>query len=263
MNVERLESDVYLVSGKTYDSNATIFLADGEALMIDAMGSRRDAHELKGFVEGQLGARVAFQVSTHYFSDHMAALALFAGSVILAHRHYRHTFDGELHRSEEERGFFVRPTMLIGDGVVIRWGRFTVDVFHNPGHTLSTLCVDVPEADLLHVSDTAVGRIAYFLYTSPELLSGALERLQRRSRRRIVRSHGPVAAPETLDSAQHYLRELERVVRAVRGAGGGEGVLRIPLKECLPKGMEPSAFEEFFHARNLQDVVARSLFDGN
>src|SRR5215212_140208 len=62
-----------------------LFLRGGEALLVEGMGSRTDAEALRQYVERVLGKRVRIIVSTHYFSDHMAALGLFPEAEIITH----------------------------------------------------------------------------------------------------------------------------------------------------------------------------------
>src|SRR5262245_50781970 len=102
MKIERYADDLYVLRGETLDSNATVLAAAGRALVVDAMASRPDARALASFVEGELGLEVRYLVLTHYFSDHLAALALFPGAEIVAHHLFQHTFDSERHRTEEE-----------------------------------------------------------------------------------------------------------------------------------------------------------------
>jgi len=161
MRIEKLEDDLLVAVGKQYESTTAIFLDGNRALLVDGMASREDGLELRRFVEEDLGKKVTFLVSTHYFSDHLAAWGLFPGVPIVAHRNYRQTFDGEAFRTEEEKRHFVEPTVIVDDGLEIAWGRFHLDVFYNPGHTLCSLAIDVPEADLLLAGDTVVGNIVY------------------------------------------------------------------------------------------------------
>lgn len=260
MNIERLDQELYLARGEALDSNATVYVSNGEALLVDALGGRRDAEQLKAFVENELGKRVRFILATHYFSDHLAGLNLFPEAQVIAHRNYRHTFDSEQYRSDEERSFFRRPDILIGDGLLLRWGRFSLDAFYNPGHTMSTLGVDVPEADLLHVGDTLVGNLVYFLYSTPELLAQALQNLKRRGRGRLLASHQGLASPQTLENGLYYLRQLEeRVRRARQEPDPKQAILGISASQCFPAGIAPTDFEAFFHRRNLNSVVERNL----
>jgi hypothetical protein len=89
-------------------------------------------------------------------------------------------------------------------------------------------------------------------------MDGALERAIARGRGRILRSHGPVAGPEALQSARGYLRGLGERVRAARRAGAP--IAGIAIEECLPPGEPATDFETFFHARNLASIQARGLF---
>ncbi|HXE91981.1 MAG TPA: MBL fold metallo-hydrolase [Terriglobales bacterium] len=262
MKIERLDHDLYLARGEALDSNATIYVSNGEALLVDALGGRPDAQQLKAFVEGELGKRVRFILATHYFSDHLAGLNLFPEAQVLAHRNYRHTFDSEQYRSDEERSFFRRPDILLGDSLLLHWGRFTLDVFYNPGHTMSTLGVEVPEADLLHVGDTLVGNLVYFLYSTPELLAQALLNLKRRGRGRLLASHQGLASPVALDHGLHYLQRLEERVRQARQQSDPkQAILGIAAAECFPAGVTPTDFESFFHRRNLNSVIDRRLYE--
>ena len=260
MKEQQIESDIHLFIGETYDSNSTAFVKGDEVLLVDGMASRRDAQELRERIEVGLRKRVRFIIATHYFSDHLAALRLFPDAEIIAHRNYLHTFTTERHRTREEEANFVEPTMLVNDSLLMRWGRYTLDVFHNPGHTMSTLSIEVPEADLLMTGDTVVGNIVYISYTAPEMLRQALQRLRRRGRGRLVSGHTGVREGRAVEHALTYLDRLEANARAAWQAGeAGDSVLQIPLGECLSPGLKSSPFEELFHGRNLESIVGRRL----
>jgi cyclase len=257
---QQIESDIYLFRGETYDSNSTAFVKGDEVLLVDGMASRRDAEELRERIEAGLKKRVRFIIATHYFSDHLAALRLFPDAEIIAHRNYLHTFTTERHRTKEEEAHFVEPTMLISDSLTMRWGRHTLEVFHNPGHTMSTLSIEVPEADLLMAGDTVVGNIVYISYSAPKMLRQALRRLRRRGRSRLISSHMGLRGGEAVGHALVYLDRLEANARAAWQAGeAGDSVLQIPIDECLSPGLTASPFEELFHGRNLESIVGRRL----
>jgi cyclase len=257
----QIENDLYLLIGETYHSNSTAFVSQDEVLLVDAMASREDAEQLKDFVERELKKEVRFIICTHYFSDHMAALKLFPQAKIITHQNYLDTFNSEKYRSEEEEEHFVEPDILISDGIKIKWGRFTLDVFHNPGHTASTLAIDVPEANLLMVGDTLVGNIAYLYYSTPEDYFAALGRLQSRARGRLISSHGGVRSSADIGHVLFYLERLRDKVSEARASSAGEqSLLKAPLESFLPTGVEATPFEKIFHERNLQTVIERKLF---
>jgi cyclase len=246
MRVDQIEKDLYIAIGDAYDSNSTIVLSGKEAIVIDALGSKKDARDLKRLIEDNFEARIRFFVCTHYFSDHLAALKLFPDSQIITHKNYHDTFDSERFRSEEEGSFFVEPTILMSDELTVRWGRFHLNLFHNPGHTTSTINVDIPEADLIHVGDTIVGNMVYVSYSSPAEFIPALQRIKQRDRRKLISSHLGVRSTEAIDHAASYLRTLQEKVK--------EHDSNITLQNCLPLGVEATPFENIFHKRNLNSL---------
>ncbi len=260
MREQQIESDIYVFIGETYHSNSTAFVRGDDVLLVDGMASRTDAESLRERIEVGMLKRVRFIIATHYFSDHLAALKLFPRAEIIAHQNYLHTFSTERFRTEEEAANFVEPTMLVSDSLVMKWGRYTLDIFHNPGHTMSTLSIEVPEADLLMAGDNVVGNIAYFSYSTPDMARHALHRLKRRGRSRLLSSHQGVRGSEALDNAMFYLDSLKTNVRAAWASGSeGESVLRIPIDQCLPPELKASPYEELYHGRNLESVVERRL----
>lgn len=260
MRIETVSDDLRIFIGDKYDSNSAILIHGREALLIDAVGSTADAKELSDYIRDGLGARVRFIISTHYFSDHMAALRVFPDAEIIAHRNFRQTFDAEEFRSAEEGEFFVEPHVVIDSSLVMRWGALNLNVFHNPGHTPATLNVDIPEADLVLTSDTFVGNIAYFRYGHPEDIAAALERIRSLGRSRAVASHGGTTSSEAVEHALFYLRTLRNDVRYLRRRSLDVTIPLIKLNSCLPQGVKGTDFENIFHKRNLDVVTERSLF---
>jgi cyclase len=258
LKTQSLAPDVLVVIGDTYASNATLFLQGPDVLMVDALGSRTDAEALRRFVQDELRARVRLVVSTHGFSDHLAALQAFPEALVLAHERLEDTFRAERYQSEEEAGFFRAPELRVCAPLHLQWGRHALEVFPNTGHTQSTLNIDVPALDLLFSADMAVGNMAYFAYGAPEVIDAALERAQARGRSRVIQGHGGVVSSRTLASARHYLRALESAVREARGEP--ERVRAISLGACLPADVRGGGFEELFHKRNLDEVVSRRLW---
>lgn len=266
MRVEQVAPDVYTLVGKAFSSNSTVITGgDGEALLIDAMASRADAEALRAFVEGEMGKRVRFIICTHFFSDHLAALKLFPKASVMAHQNYTHTFAAESFRTEEEKMHFREPDILISDSLRMRWGAYLLDIFHNPGHTMSTINIDVAGADLLFVGDNIVGNLVYLRYSTPDLARRAIERLHRRQRGRVIEGHLGVLGRETVDNALHYLNSLEEQARHARLStatkeASTEAIMEIGLEQCLMPGLAGTSFERTFHGRNLETIIERGLF---
>jgi len=257
VRTEPIDKDAVLFHGAAYDSTSLALFDGPRALLIEGLASQEDARALRETLV-EAGKRVELLISTHYFSDHMAAWNLFPEAPVVAHENAIATFWTEAFRSEEEVRHFRTPTMQLSGRLGLTWGRFELQLFENPGHTAGTLNVDIPELDLLHVGDTAVGRMAYIHYSAPEANGRALARAVDRGRRRVLRSHGGLTGPETLVSARGYLANLRtRVVEARRR---NAPVTEIRIDDCLPAGPAATDFETFFHHRNLASIETRGLY---
>lgn len=258
LKTQSLAPDVLVVTGGAYESNCTLFLHGRDVLMVDALGSRADAEALRRFVQDELHARVRLVVCTHGFSDHLAGLGVFPEALVVAHARFEDTFRAERFQSEEEAGFFRAPELRLAGPLHLTWGRHALEVFPNPGHTASTLNVDVPGMDLLFSADSAVGNMAYVAYGEPAAIDSALAVSEARGRSRVIQGHGGVVSPRTLGSARHYLRTLGTAVRDAQWEP--ERVRAIALDACLPEGVRGREFEAVFHRRNLDEALSRRLW---
>jgi glyoxylase-like metal-dependent hydrolase (beta-lactamase superfamily II) len=258
VRAEPIDADAVLFHGAAYDSTSLTLFDGDRALLVEGLASAADAEALRATLTREMGKRVALLISTHYFSDHLAAWNLFPDAPVLAHENAAATFWNEQFRTAAEAAHYRAPTFLLSGRLEIAWGRFRLDVFENHGHTTGTLNVDIPALDLLHVGDTAVGRMVYLQYSAPEAIDRALGRALGRGRRRVLRSHGGLTGPETLASARGYLANLEARVAEARRAARPIDTIRI--EDCLPPGPPPTDFESFFHARNLASIEARGLY---
>jgi len=260
MEVIKLAPDIHVAVGAAYRANSTVLVRGSEVLLIDGMGSRADADELRRWIEIDLQKAVRFIVSSHYFSDHLAALALFPRAEVIAHALHLHTWSSERFRSVEEEQHFAPPSITFNESMTIRWGIHTLELFHNPGHTMSTIGIDIPTADLLHAGDTIVGNMAYIAYSTPELIALAIDRLRRRSRRVVLTSHGSARDSIALSHASAYIRTLAAKSARAFAAGGEENIKSIRLDDCLPAGVPGTAFENRYHVRNLETIVEKKFF---
>lgn len=245
MRIDPLGEDVEVFVGDTYESNATLFHARSGTLVVDALASRADARALADHLRAK-GQEPRLFVSTHGFSDHLAALSLYPGVPVLAHADAARTFAREAFRTEEEAQFWVEPTLRIRHPLELRWGRHVLTLEPLGGHTESTLGIDAPTLDTVFVGDTVVGNIVYLRYADRSRLRAALGWARGRGRSFVVQGHGGVHPARCIDSALHYLDRLEAAAGAQVRAGP------LSLANCLPDGVPPSEFEAVFHERNLE-----------
>ena len=257
MRIQPIEPDILVFHGDCFESLATAFIRDGDVLLVDTLAGRADAEEMRRHLEEDLGKKVRVIVATHYMNDHMAGMRLFPDAEIIAQRFFIHTFLSQRGRSAEDDEDFVAPTTVFGDTLTLAWGRHTLHLFHNPGHTMSTIGIDVPGRDLLFSGDNVLGNMAYVSSSAPALIAGAIDRLGRMGRGRIVPGHIGVLPGEAPGNALHYLGRLrERVLAGRSDAGAIRG---IAIEDCLAAGVAPTPFEREWHGKNLDVILERRL----
>jgi cyclase len=262
MKKEQIGEDIYVLTGEFFESNATALIKDDEVLLIDALASPKDADTLQHFIEVELKKEVRFILCTHFMSDHMAALKSFPRAQIIAHENYRQTFDSQRSLTDEEASFFVEPTITFSDKIKMKWGRLTLDVFHNPSHTMSTVGIDIPEADLLLVGDAFFGSTVFLSSRgNPEQIRSALKQLQTKGRSRVVPGHIGIYDNKAFENALFYLNSLQTKAETARNSPAGENaILGISIEDCLAPQLTASDFEKEFHDINLRLIIERKLF---
>ena len=170
---QRRAAEVQFV-GDDHESVATAFIDGDEVLLVDALGSAEDALWLRRVLCEEMGKTVRMVVSTHFMSDHIAGLPLFADALTLAHRHHLHTY---LLQNQRVDALYRQPRLLLDGDMSLRWGRHELRILHNPGKTLDHLCVDVPSADLVCAGDNIVGNIVYLSKADPAMIRAAIARI--------------------------------------------------------------------------------------
>ena len=250
--------------GEAYESVATAFLHGDDALLVDTLASSEDATWLRNYLVDQVGATVRVIVATHYMSDHLAGLRLYPDAEIVAQRLYSFTFLSQRGRTAQELRDYVEPTTVFGDSLSLQWGRHRLHLFHNPGKTVCTVNIDVPDCDLAFAGDNIVGNIVYLSRSTPDLIDQAIARLQQLQRSRIIGGHIGVFGRSTLANARLYLRNLSDAVVGIYRTQGEEITPRlisaITIESCLAPHVVPTAFEREWHSRNLAVIVEHGTF---
>lgn len=261
MKTEELASDVLMFVGDDHESVATAFLDGGDVLLVDSLGSMEDAEWLQRVLCKDMGKTVRVIAATHFMSDHMAGMSLFPSALTIAHRLYRHTF---LSQNRRVDAFYREPQVVFDSAMTIRWGRHELRFLHNPGKTMDHVSVDVPTADLVCIGDNIVGNIVYLSKADPKLIRAAIARARQFGRGTVIGGHMGRFAASTLGNAIHYLDRLQDVVVGIRShatAQEADGrIASIPIGACLAPQVEPTGFECEWHQRNLEVIVAQSIF---
>ena len=261
MRFEELGSNVVMFVGDDHESVATAFLDGDDVLLVDSLGSEEDAHSLRRILCGDMGKTVRVVAATHFMSDHIAGMSLFPDALTIAHRHYRHTF---LSQNRRVDAFYREPQVVFDIAMTIQWGQHELRLLHNPGKTMDHVSVDVPTADLICAGDNIVGNTVYLSKADPALIRSAIGRMRQFGRSTVIGGHMGRFPAAVLDNAIHYLDRLQEAVIRIRvdppPQEADARIAAIPIEACLALRVEPTAFEREWHQRNLEVIVAQSVF---
>jgi glyoxylase-like metal-dependent hydrolase (beta-lactamase superfamily II) len=261
MRYEELRGDVLMFVGDDYESVATAFIDGDDVLLIDSLGSVEDAGWLRRVLCEDLRKTVRVVAATHFMSDHIAGMSLFADALTIAHRHHRQTF---LSQNRRVDAFYREPQVVFDSAMTIHWGLHELRLIHNPGKTMDHISVDVPSADLVCVGDNIVGNIVYLSKADPAQIRSAIDRIRQFGRGTVVGGHMGQFPAAVLDNAIHYLDRLQQSVVGIRidasAQQADDRIASIAIEDCLAPRVEPTAFEREWHQRNLDVVVAQSIF---
>ena len=262
MRFEALYPDVLMFVGADHESVATAFLDGDDVLLVDSLGSVEDALWMRRVLCGDMGKTVRIVTATHFMSDHLAGMPLFADALTIAHRHYRHTF---LSQNRRVDAFYREPRVVFDSAMSIRWGRHELVLLHNPGKTMDHVSVDVPSADLVCAGDNIVGNIVYLSKADPMLIRSAIGRMRQLGRGTVIGGHMGRFPAVVLDNAVHYLDRLQEAVVGIRtnasGPQANERIAGISIDACVAPQVGPTPFEREWHRHNLGVIVAQSMFE--
>lgn len=258
---QQLSDDAWLFVGNAYESAATAFVNEGQVFLVDGLASEKDARWMRDVIES-LGLKVSVIATTHYMSDHMAAIGLFPNAMTIAQQNYRHTFLSQNSRIDE---FYVEPAVTFDGRMDVRWGRHHIRLIHNPGKTMDHVSVDVPEEDLVCAGDNIVGNIVYLSKADPNQIDHAIETIQRLGRKWVISAHMGKFAASALGNARHYLAHLREAAICIRRQHSGDELARrlgnIRIEDCLPAGIIPCGFEREWHQNNLALIREQGVFE--
>lgn len=261
MRYEALHPDVLMFVGDDHQSVATAFLDGDDVLLVDALGSVQDAAWMRHVLCGEMGKTVRLVAATHYMGDHIAGLSLFPDALVIAHRLHRLGF---LSQNRRDDSLYRVPRIQFDGAMRLNWGRHVLVLHHNPGKTVDHVAVDVPTADLACAGDNIVGNIVYLSKADPAMIRGAIARLRQFGRGTVIGGHMGRFPARVLDNATHYLDRLQDTVIRIRAGSpppeADARIAAIAIESCLVPQVEATAFEREWHQRNLEVIVAQSIF---
>lgn len=164
-------------------------------------------------------------------------------TILLTHHHVDHT-EGAAHLAD------VTGARLLG--AEHGWGPVDdIEVFETPGHTADSVCLLLPQANLLLTGDTVLGRGTSVIAGPDGRLDAYLTTLDRlagivdeHALTRLLPGHGPVledAAATVEEYRTHRRARLDQVRAAVAaGAGTAREVVEVVYAD-VPKELWPAA----------------------
>lgn len=109
------------------------------------------------------------------------------------------------------------PSTLIGERLELDGERTAVVLGYGPGHTESDLFVHLPDDDLLIAGDLVWSGVHPKTNDGfPAVWAGVVDRLMTLDPRHVIAGHGPVGTDADIAAMAEYLREIERLIAAVR-----------------------------------------------
>ncbi|MEW6524187.1 MAG: MBL fold metallo-hydrolase [Bacillota bacterium] len=176
--------------------NAGYIITARGTVVVDALASLDDAHQLRQEIRDNGGADPVYVVNTHFHPDHVTGNQAFEAPVIA---HQACTAQGA-------NPWFVavHPEITFSHGLTLQLGGTTIHIEHLGGHTACSSTVYLPDHQLCYSGDLLfVGRYPFVKDASLQDWVRALQRLAARPVRIMVPGHGPVL------EGSHILKEIQ------------------------------------------------------
>jgi cyclase len=222
-SLQQVASDVFAYiqpDGGWCLSNAGLVAGAGTSVLVDTAATETRARRLRGEVARVIPAGPDLLVNTHHHGDHVFGNALFAPpATVVAHERTREEMiesGSGLRRLWPNVDWgdtrLIPPALTFRDTVTVHAGELRLELIHvGPAHTTNDVVVWIPEREVLFCGDVVMaGATPFCLMGSIEGSLRAIDRLRALGARTIVAGHGPVSGPEVFETAEAYLRWIQR-----------------------------------------------------
>lgn len=235
----RLSDRVFVSVGAHAETNSTLVVSRGQAILVDTGADRPEA------------LRVAV---------HLRRNGIQLRDILLTHRHADHCANLEFYRAPPER---VHDPASTPDGTVFEFGGMKLRAVHTPGHhERGDMGIEIVGEGIYVAGDVLFTCLpAMICYGADEqALRVSFARIRKAAYPLIVPGHGrPLDGTAMVDMAEGYLAAaLAKVEDVVSRGGGLNDALAIPLDECFahPDWLEPNVSRDI-HAGNLKIMFKR------
>lgn len=209
-------------------NNAGLIVSRGRSALVDTAATEARARALRETVLGVTPTPPRTVINTHSHGDHTFGNFLFPEAVVVGHERTRTEMDTVgLHLT----GLWpdvcwggvevVLPEVTFRERLTLHIGGTTAELLClGPAHTAADTVVWLPAQRVLFTGDLVMSGVTPFCPMGS--VAGSVEAiavLRSLGARTVVTGHGPVGGTEVLDSAEGYLRLVQRLAREGTAAG--------------------------------------------
>ncbi|WP_019070487.1 MBL fold metallo-hydrolase [Streptomyces hokutonensis] len=209
-------------------NNAGLIVSRGRSALVDTAATEARARALREAVLGVTPTPPRTVINTHSHGDHTFGNFLFPEAVVVGHERTRTEMDTVgLHLT----GLWpdvcwggvevVLPEVTFRERLTLHIGGTTAELLClGPAHTAADTVVWLPAQRVLFTGDLVMSGVTPFCPMGS--VAGSVEAiavLRSLGARTVVTGHGPVGGTEVLDSAEGYLRLVQRLAREGTAAG--------------------------------------------
>ena len=272
MRRERVSDDIYVFTSSLYvQVTASVILTSQGAVLIDTLIYPEETLAMKRFIEGRLGAQVAYVINTHFHADHTTGTCFFPDAQVIAHSLCRKLLDtrgrealeSAKHTSEELRSIeLVLPQLVFDSGVLtLHLGDKTLQLWQTPGHSPDSIVVLVKEDRTLFAADTLMS-LPYFVDGSYDHLLQSLESLRGGSYEHVVQGHGEIVlrgeVEERLQEDIDYLHQLRMAIdKALTAPDSDQALAAISIDSCGKSSILLNGSAQQLHRQNVIKLASQ------
>ncbi|WP_328914221.1 MULTISPECIES: MBL fold metallo-hydrolase [unclassified Streptomyces] len=202
-------------------NNAGVIAGAGPVL-IDTAATEARARALRAATIEMCGEPPRVVINTHAHGDHTFGNFVFPEAMVVGHAGTRaEVLQFGLHLTglwpEVDWGniTLAPPTTTFQERLTLHIGGARVELLQlGPGHTTSDTVVWLPDAGVVFTGDVVMSGVTPFCPMGS--VAGSLrvvDELRALGATTVVTGHGPVSGPEVYDTAEEYLRWLQRLAR--------------------------------------------------
>ncbi len=138
------------IEDKKYGNNVIAIISGDKAFVIDT-GYTNQTEEVENDLK-DTGISIESVIISHFHEGHIQGLRKLRGVTVYGSSYYHQTLNQWL--PTEEQRYYI-PTINVDKNLKIKFGEHTIELIHNPGHSLCTLLIKINE-QYLYIADELI-----------------------------------------------------------------------------------------------------------